>query len=70
MGVTAEFTVGCTDALTAVATTMVPILLRTTTVLRTIMGGGTGIIDPSALCDNVELRAGSVAPSSVAFTPA
>ena len=41
MGVTAEFTVGCTDALTE-ATTMVPILLRTTAtmVLRTTMDAG------------------------------
>jgi hypothetical protein len=45
MGITVEFTDGCTDALTAVATTMV---LHTTKVLHTTMGGDTGIIDGPA----------------------
>jgi hypothetical protein len=42
MGITVEFTDGYTDALTAVATTMV---LHTTKVLHTTMGGDTGIGD-------------------------
>jgi hypothetical protein len=40
MGITVEFTDGCTDALTAVATTMV---------LHTTKGGDTGIVDQRPL---------------------